>query len=545
MDMVFIGGNMVEKNKKKVFIIYAREDQETAKKLYNDLKCSAIKPWLDIEDLMAGQKWEYIIKKTLKNSDYVLMLLSKNSVSRGFVQKEIKIALDISDQFPPSEIFIIPVNLDDCEPNDERLQGLHRVDLFSSYENGLNQIFRALEHPKSIKKESKDSEVTIINTKKNQEALRELVQLINHPEYPRDKALELISEIGQFIIDQLDHDRFTTPEEAKGGWSKLYSKCLLPKLFPKDEDKEKPEDTSPQDSITFTYFVIKALWSVKRLYERLHFKLDIQKVDRLLIEGKEYLYRHYRDGEVGRIIITSQREKPEYAPIAFHIRHTATFGKGLLEYPDEPEERIIKAFKTVYSKSQNAEARVPTQAETLSVLSILRSQPKLRGADIEDYHLESAIAVQEKRLLDRLIHRKGEYFFEDTNATYKSSPFYTWWALYCYGLCMKNSKKDYLRDAYNKVLHGILSLEKKIDDKQSGFPLLIKEEPMIGMTAALAEILVTLEEKKVRDLILRCLNYILCGFKNPDALKEDFPFFYAYAFVLIENCIKSKIFEDL
>lgn len=537
---------MVEKFKKKVFISYAKEDHKVAKTLYDDLKCKDMKPWLDTEDLLPGQKWSEIIEKVLKNSDYVLILLSENSVSeRGFVQKEMKMALDISDEFPSSKIFIIPVRLDNCEPTYKGLETLHWVDLFPSYNKGLNQILRAFGHPKSIKEESKDSMDTSINTQKNQEALQELVQLINNPECPGYKAVEMISKVGQFIIEQLDYDRFTTPEEAKGGWSQLYSKCLLPKLFPKDEDKKKPKDTSARDSITFTYFVIKALWSAKRLHKMLNLKFDIVKLDQLLSEGREYLLKHYRDGEVGRINKTSMDDDINDAPIAFHIRHTATFGKGLLEYPDEPEERIIKAFKTVFSKSKKAEDRVPTQAEILSVLSILSSQSRLRGACIEDYHLEAAIAFQETKLLDRLIYREEKYFFEDIRATYKSSPFYTWWVLFCYGLCMKNPKKDYLQDAYNKALLGILSLEKKIDDTQSGFPLLITEEPGIGMTAILADILVTLEGKKFRDLILRCINYIFCGFKNPDALIGDFPFFYAYTFNLIEDCIKLKIFEDL
>jgi len=53
--------------------------------------------------------------------------------------------LDILDELPSAEeIFIIPVRLDECEPVEERLQVLHRVDLFASYETGLNQILRVL-----------------------------------------------------------------------------------------------------------------------------------------------------------------------------------------------------------------------------------------------------------------------------------------------------------------------------------------------------------------------------------------------------------------
>jgi hypothetical protein len=41
----------------RVFICYAREDKEIAKKLYYDLKHSGIEPWIDMENLLPGQKW--------------------------------------------------------------------------------------------------------------------------------------------------------------------------------------------------------------------------------------------------------------------------------------------------------------------------------------------------------------------------------------------------------------------------------------------------------------------------------------------------------
>lgn len=130
---------------RKVFISYVREDRAVAKKLYDDLQSAGVTPWLDSEDLLPGQNWKIIIPQILKATDYIVVLLSAHSISkRGYVQKEIKIALDLLDELPASDIFIIPVRLDDCEPLDERLQNLHWVDLAASYENGLKQILRVL-----------------------------------------------------------------------------------------------------------------------------------------------------------------------------------------------------------------------------------------------------------------------------------------------------------------------------------------------------------------------------------------------------------------
>lgn len=131
-------------SKLKVFISYAKEDHTIAKQLYDDLKQANITPWLDSEDLIPGQNWKLVIPQIIKESSYVLVLLSSHSVSKkGFIQREVKIALDIAEELSsPFDIFIIPVRLDKTEPMEDRLQVLHWVDIFDSYEKGLRQILR-------------------------------------------------------------------------------------------------------------------------------------------------------------------------------------------------------------------------------------------------------------------------------------------------------------------------------------------------------------------------------------------------------------------
>ncbi len=135
----------ISKRTKRVFISYARENFETAERIYNDLKKSGAYPWLDRQNLLAGENWKNTIAKNIKkNSDYFLTLLSSKSASkRGFVHIEQKIALKVADEFSENKIFIIPVRLDNCELP-EKLEDLHCVDLFSDYEEGMKEIFKAL-----------------------------------------------------------------------------------------------------------------------------------------------------------------------------------------------------------------------------------------------------------------------------------------------------------------------------------------------------------------------------------------------------------------
>lgn len=129
----------------RVFISYAHEDLEVAKKLYGDLKWLGADPWIDKEDLLPGQEWEREIGRTILESSHVLALISTHSVSkRGFVQKELRQALRVLEEIPPDQIFIVPCRIDNSQPTQGRLGALHWVDLFPSYSEGFLRIAQTL-----------------------------------------------------------------------------------------------------------------------------------------------------------------------------------------------------------------------------------------------------------------------------------------------------------------------------------------------------------------------------------------------------------------
>jgi hypothetical protein len=129
----------------KIFISYAREDYKIASKLYQDLKEFNLDPWIDSEHLLAGQPYKSVINKEIKNSTYFFALLSSKSVSKkGFVQKELKTALDLLGESPQSDIYLIPIRLEDCEIHDDKLYDLHWVDLFPLYYEGFKKLLNTL-----------------------------------------------------------------------------------------------------------------------------------------------------------------------------------------------------------------------------------------------------------------------------------------------------------------------------------------------------------------------------------------------------------------
>lgn len=128
-----------------IFISYAREDLEMAERLARDLRGAGFEPWIDVVDLLPGVRWDNAIKRAIKESSHLIAVMSSSSVNkRGYVQKELSQALEVLKEFPPDQIFVIPVRLDECAPTHPALEELQRVDLFPSYENGFRQIVAAL-----------------------------------------------------------------------------------------------------------------------------------------------------------------------------------------------------------------------------------------------------------------------------------------------------------------------------------------------------------------------------------------------------------------
>jgi hypothetical protein len=140
--------DMSENTNHMVFLCHSSGDKEKVRRLHSQLKESGFRPWLDEEDLIPGARWESEIRKAVKQSDIVLVCLSKSSITKeGFVQKEIKIALDIADEKPEETIYIIPARLEECAVP-ARLSGWQFVDLFR--ENGFDRLVKAI-RSKSLK----------------------------------------------------------------------------------------------------------------------------------------------------------------------------------------------------------------------------------------------------------------------------------------------------------------------------------------------------------------------------------------------------------
>jgi hypothetical protein len=129
----------------RVFLCHASGDKDEVRAIYRRLRDDGLEPWLDEEDLVAGQSWQQEIRKAVRKSDVVVVILSRASITQaGNVQKDIRYALDVAEEQPEGAIYIIPVKLESLHEDEipERLRSYQGVNYFE--EQGYERLRRAL-----------------------------------------------------------------------------------------------------------------------------------------------------------------------------------------------------------------------------------------------------------------------------------------------------------------------------------------------------------------------------------------------------------------
>lgn len=96
-----------------VFLSHSSADKDFARKLASALKKSGIEVWIDEAEIKAGHSLFDRISEGLVQSDYLVAILSPNSVSSEWVNREIGSAL--IEEIDRKQVRIIPVLYKTCE----------------------------------------------------------------------------------------------------------------------------------------------------------------------------------------------------------------------------------------------------------------------------------------------------------------------------------------------------------------------------------------------------------------------------------------------
>ena len=155
------------------------------RELYRQLLSEGVQPWFDEINLLPGQDWKREIRKAVHSSDVIIVCLSRDSITKaGYIQEEIRYALDAADEQPEDTIFIIPLKLEECEVP-ERLQRWQWVNLFD--ETGYTRLISALQ---VRAKEFESGTAPPLDSRSKQPLLKEKLKAASH-----DPIWQMISAI--------------------------------------------------------------------------------------------------------------------------------------------------------------------------------------------------------------------------------------------------------------------------------------------------------------------------------------------------------------
>jgi hypothetical protein len=99
-----------------IFMSYAREDSERANRIYSMINKPDRPVFYDKMALAPGMDWREEIERNIEKCKLFLVLCSRHSVGKeGFIQKEIRLALERSELMPDGRIFIVPIRFDEVD----------------------------------------------------------------------------------------------------------------------------------------------------------------------------------------------------------------------------------------------------------------------------------------------------------------------------------------------------------------------------------------------------------------------------------------------
>jgi hypothetical protein len=128
----------------KVFLCHASEDGLRVKKLHDHLHLLRIDAWLDKTELVLGDVWREEILRAIEQTDFFAVCLSRTAVAKtGFVQNEIRLAIQEYQRRPLGSAYLLPIKLEECEIPRIRLDSnLFMTDLhwLNVFENDLDAL---------------------------------------------------------------------------------------------------------------------------------------------------------------------------------------------------------------------------------------------------------------------------------------------------------------------------------------------------------------------------------------------------------------------
>src|SRR4051812_29481395 len=98
-----------------VFLSYAREDSEAARRIADALRAFGVEVWFDQNELVGGDAWDAKIRRQIKACTLFMPMVSAKTQARseGYFRLEWKLAADRTHLMMEGRPFLVPVTIDD------------------------------------------------------------------------------------------------------------------------------------------------------------------------------------------------------------------------------------------------------------------------------------------------------------------------------------------------------------------------------------------------------------------------------------------------
>ena len=124
-----------------VFLSHSSDDKPLVRRIASDLEAAGIIVWFDEWNILVGDQITQRISEGLDQSDFVVVVLSQNSLRSGWVEKEWQ--SKVADEATTREIAILPLLADECQvPTLLRDKKYARIG--DDYSSAINEVITAV-----------------------------------------------------------------------------------------------------------------------------------------------------------------------------------------------------------------------------------------------------------------------------------------------------------------------------------------------------------------------------------------------------------------
>jgi TolB-like protein/cytochrome c-type biogenesis protein CcmH/NrfG len=123
---------------KAVFLSYASQDADAARRICDALRAAGIEVWFDQSELRGGDAWDQSIRRQIKTCALFIPIVSRHTHERaeGYFRLEWKLAVDRSHLIMANKAFLLPVVIDDTGNDDEHVPEKFREVQWTQLPNG-------------------------------------------------------------------------------------------------------------------------------------------------------------------------------------------------------------------------------------------------------------------------------------------------------------------------------------------------------------------------------------------------------------------------